>query len=315
MCFRVPGSVAPNIRKVIVALETVSEPEQSAWKQKLGKLFPALSVTEKTFIEEKIDTIRMHSQHNSIQRIMYKYFGNYNDRPCDLYNVFACKYHHYFTEGNYSGNIDKIRSYFFAGIKFYPPLGFDPAPPANNQNVIDKLNFIYEFCAHRQIPITVHIHMDSFDTVCKKEKTECTNPLRWQKVLERYPRLKVNFAHMGMTDTERNWHLSGWAKTVIRYIQDKRYNIFTDISWNGRKTGFCDFYKNFQRILDAHQITPGSRSLEKILFGTDFMLHLFKDDSYKQYLAFFLNSKYLKQDKILFYNKNPRQFLFNDHDS
>ena len=57
---------------------------------------------------------------DEVNELLQKYFGNYRGNHASLFS----------RMGRFDGNIDEgaDRSHYFAGIKLYPPLGFDPWP-------------------------------------------------------------------------------------------------------------------------------------------------------------------------------------------
>jgi predicted TIM-barrel fold metal-dependent hydrolase len=120
----------------------------------------------------------------------------------------------------------------FAGIKLYAPAGFSPTDPVLMGNTNDK--GIYAICQENNIPITVHNSNAGFaclSSVLKvrgqvflngniflpekpikfrynffspragdaiKERAKILNhPCLWKIVLEKYPKLTINFAHFG----------------------------------------------------------------------------------------------------------------------
>ncbi|MCK4826153.1 amidohydrolase, partial [bacterium] len=64
-----------------------------------------------------------------IERMLDKYFDSYESSREDLNN----------NMGEFDGNIEHLGSNFFAGIKVYPPLGFDPWP--DNKEELEKVKY------------------------------------------------------------------------------------------------------------------------------------------------------------------------------
>ena len=120
----------------------------------------------------------------------------------------------------------------FAGIKLYAPAGFSPTDPVLMGNANDK--GIYALCQENNIPITVHNSNAGFSCLSSvlkvrgqvflngniflpekpipfqynffspragdaiKERAKILNhPCLWKIVLEKYPKLTINFAHFG----------------------------------------------------------------------------------------------------------------------
>lgn len=187
-------------------------------------------------------------------------------------------------------------SYLFAGIKLYPPLGFDPWP-LENQVELDKVKFLYSECIRRKLPLTVHCSDGGFIASSQAEKF--TDPSqRWQLVLsqEAYRNLKINFAHLGSQKNGRK----EWQNTIMSNIVLNR-NIFTDCSC---MTPDADDYTKVKAIID-------SNNESNILFGTDFVVNLIWSESYNGYLNNFINSLHLDdRQKELICRINPERFLF-----
>lgn len=191
----------------------------------------------------------------------------------------------------------------FAGIKLYPPLGFDPWP--DNPQEHEKVELLYDFCCTRNIPITTHCSDGGFVVTDKAE--EFTNPAKWENVLKQYPSLKLNIAHMGKQEkkTALFFARNEWHEKVLKLINDYE-NVYMDFSC----TAFDDaFYKNF--IAEVHKQEKLIHLRERILFGTDFMVNLLWCDSYNSYLDTFCRTEHLTNaEKDLVCSVNPERFLF-----
>lgn len=195
---------------------------------------------------------------------------------------------------------EKVRedyySYIFAGIKLYPPMGFDPWPE-NNRNELDKVRFLYSECVRRKLPVIVHCSDGGY--VTSPDAKEFTDPSRgWQKVLSRpeYKNLKINFAHLGkQTDGKNNW-----KKTILEGISSNK-KIYTDCS--------CQTPRGNDYIKVSEMMNPESES--NILFGSDFLINLIWSKSYNEYLNNFIQTNYLDdRQKRLMCEINPERFLF-----
>lgn len=217
---------------------------------------------------------------------------------------------------------DKDKSYSCAGIKAYPPLGFDPWPIAgsrmkrNVRKEQDKVEYLYEFCIDRDIPITAHCNDSGF--MADNVPIEAfTAPGRWGEVLNdnKFGKLKLNLAHFGRQDrccaTLKNavGLNRPWREDVVRLILDHE-NVYADFSYNGTSAGY---YATLRKLLDRHAGRPKDLEVLKsrILFGSDFMINLLATTSYKEYVEGFLKKNPLdEQDKLRFCSENPEEFLF-----
>jgi len=264
---------------------------QSSGTYKRGKLFeiyPFLGINP-----------RNDYSLNNIKRLFEKYFTGFEtDSPQQRQELL------YQKMGTYNGTFDGVDlNYFFAGIKFYPPLGFDPWPE-NNREELKKNRFIYEECIRRRIPVTTHCSNGGFIT--DPDAQRFTNPgKQWLKVLHEYPELKLNFAHFGV----RNDGNTDWRDRIIDYILNDEYaNIYTDFSCRGFKieNEEPDFYHNMDKLVKTH----GTRLAEKMLFGSDFMINLIWTPSYNQYLENYKSTPALQGYKEMICSTNPEKFLF-----
>ena len=248
-------------------LKTSYEPAEKS--DKLFEIYPFLGLNTTNY------TLK------SIVSILDEYFADYDGKLQTLYE----------NMGGRAG---------FAGIKLYPPLGFDPWPddPAERE----KVEYLYSYCTKKQIPITTHCSDGGFAVTDMAE--EFTNPARWRKVLQEYPELKINFAHMGKQSKKKFilFSQSAWAKEVIMLIAQFP-NAYADFSC----TAFDNkYYRELARTIEEY---PQIR--EKVLFGTDFMVNLLWCDSYNSYLETFCRTEHLSRtDKDLLCSVNSERFLF-----
>ncbi len=187
-------------------------------------------------------------------------------------------------------------SYVFAGIKLYPPLGFDPWPE-ENAGELEKVRFLYSECIRRNIPLTVHCSDAGFIT--SPHAYNFTNPSnKWQKVLSRseFKNLKINFAHMG-TQYKGNGE---WLNVILKYISADR-NVYTDCSCQTPRQA------DYERVFKILK----SETESGILFGSDYVINLIWSGSYNEYLANFINTTHLDdRQKELMCEINPVRFLF-----
>ncbi|MBN1199820.1 MAG: amidohydrolase [Bacteroidales bacterium] len=236
---------------------------------------------------------------DQIKRIFKKYFSGFDlDTPKRRSELLLQKM------GTYGGTFEGIDlSYFFAGIKFYPPLGFDPWPE-NDLLELQKNCYIYEQCIRKRIPVTTHCSNGGFITDPNAETY--THPgKQWFKVLKHYPELKLNFAHFGA----RNDHQTHWREQIIDYLLNKDYeNVYTDFSCRGFTTDKQEhhFYDEVEELIETY----GNKVCDQMLFGSDFMINLLWTDSYNQYLANFKYTEALRGHKEQICSINPERFLF-----
>ena len=101
----------------------------------------------------------------------------------------------YVAKDRKTSNQRKETKQKFYGIKFYPPLGFDPWPSDEDEQ--KKVSMIYEFCTKYEVPIMTHCDDQGFRGISPKEAWKYTSPASYKPVFARYPTLRLDFAHYG----------------------------------------------------------------------------------------------------------------------
>lgn len=245
----------------------------------LFEIYPFLGLNTRNYTLEEVD------------RLLTKYFSEYRGSIDDFKE----------RMGAFNGDISSMGSNFFAGIKVYPPLGFDPWPEKEPEELA-KIVHLYEFACNKCLPITSHASDGGFITV--KDSEYRTHPERWREVLRRFPHLKLNLSHLGF----QNKRILGvfpkkaWQEEVFSLIGEYE-NVFTDFSC----LAFDDaFYRDLRDMLD-----DGPPILKKrLLFGSDFMINLLWVESYNDYLSLFLKTNYLTdEERHQFASLNAFSFL------
>ena len=191
----------------------------------------------------------------------------------------------------------------YAGVKVYPPLGFDPWPDDKEEK--KKVELFYELCIAKNIPITTHCSDGGFAIIDKAK--EFTHPNKWMQVLKNYKDLKLNLAHMGKQNSKAlgMFERTEWQKVVLKLVNDYE-NVYTDFSCAAFDE---DYYKSLSKLVSEQ--SDSKHLKEKILFGSDFMINLLWCESYNQYLETFFNTQsFSVDDKDLFCSVNPERFLF-----
>jgi len=193
-----------------------------------------------------------------------------------------------------------------AGIKLYPPLGFDPWPDSVEER--EKVEFLYSYAESRRIPITTHCDDQGYRIIPLEESLLFTAPSRYQSVLEHHPNLVLNFAHMGKRHIRsiRGKIQKDWQKDIFGLIREYPH-VYTDFSFIG---GDPEFYKGLISEMKSNSESDAKRIARRILFGSDFIVNLLKVRSYRDYIELFSQSELSDELKVLFCSKNPQEFLF-----
>ena len=235
----------------------------------------------------------------TLPKLLDKYFADYHALPEELEAKM----------GKFTGNIDRMGSNFFAGIKVYPPLGFDPWPEDDPEELA-KVKLLYEYCHSKKIPITSHCNSGGFVVFDQKHSKELTGPDKWEQVLEHYPELILNLAHFGKENKILGlFPVEGWTRKIIRMV-DRFDHLYVDFSFNGLDE---KYYRDLRRYIDRNPAKLREKLKQRIMFGTDFMINLTGVESYNEYLRIFGESPYFSpEEKHLFCGVNGGRFLFGE---
>ena len=233
-----------------------------------------------------------------LQTMLDKYFGDYTGSHEDLSS----------NMGQFDGNIENLGSNSFAGIKVYPPLGFDPWPDDDSGRT--KVRHLYQYCCQKGIPITAHGSEGGFVTVPKKEAKRLSSIGKWRSVLEQpeFSRLKLNLAHFPLRE-KLLWVFPKRKRLgeILRLVRDHE-NVYVDFS---NRAVDRSYYLALRRLIDRSPGELRSKLKSRVLFGTDFTVNLMSVDSYNEYLGLFSdNDSFSDAEKNEFCSVNPERFLF-----
>lgn len=184
----------------------------------------------------------------------------------------------------------------FSGIKLYPSMGYWP---------FDKrLEKTYQYAQENQIPIMVHCSRGGiyYNTPLNKGTAESlqyytdplsfnpqsnrsyhfsydgnndtffenlTDPTNYIDVLEKFPNLKICFAHFGLNEVEAKKinDPTGWYNIIKGFILNPKYpNVYTDISYSLANRDFLSLLKG--------DLINNPALKERVLYGTDFYMTL-----------------------------------------
>jgi predicted TIM-barrel fold metal-dependent hydrolase len=194
----------------------------------------------------------------------------------------------------------------FAGIKVYPPLGFDPWPAEGPGR--EKAKLLWSFCERRGLPVVSHCDDQGFRVVGLEEAWKRTSPARWSAVLKRHPELRIDFAHFGMQYVRMLGKppSTEWTDRIAGFALDYP-NVYADFSFNGTEP---DYYRWLSGYLGSIGAGRAKRLRERLLFGSDFPVNLTKVRSYSDYYRIFADSGLSDEEKRRFTSDNPERFLF-----
>jgi hypothetical protein len=272
--------------------------------------FMALNTENLEFGDEEI-----RYETKSMRELLDQHFGDFNgsDTGEERYKKLSEKLNLYknTVEDGWFNPLDS-RCYYFAGIKVYPPLGFDPWPdksdPESQQN-FKKANYFYSFCVEKGVPITSHCSNGGFKVAKLEDAATFTHPKRWEQVLKNYPLLRLNFAHDGIHDSDKVEN--EWSKKILEYVLNYD-NVYFDIADNVYEK---EYFTRLFNFISKQKYNPDqlNKISSRILFGTDFMMLLLGTNSYYEYLVDFSGTNAFENqfvDKHTMCNKNSFEFIF-----
>lgn len=215
----------------------------------------------------------------------------------------------------------------FIGIKLYPSLGYTPEDPV----LLD----IYSICETNSIPITTHcggirtrtnqknveigvrrFHSGGFSdekkvvTVHSKEnfKNIFLDPLHWEKVLKKFPKVKLNLAHFG--DNKEWKKFSNDTKDATSFVFktlkliEQFEHVYADISYSY-------FDQDIRRLITW--MMQMDKYKNRILHGSDFFLTEIEKFTTAKFISELEKDFILdKKGYHLLTTVNPHAFLFND---
>ena len=196
----------------------------------------------------------------------------------------------------------------FAGIKLYPPMGFDPWPEEAAER--EKVEILYSFCERKKVPIITHCDDGGFRVLPLEDSWRQTSPFRYRPALEKYPGLMIDFAHLGNQYSVplRMTPVTEWRDQIFS-LMDEFPGVYADISFNG---SLPEYYDTLLAALAALPEDRRETAERRIMFGSDFMVNLLKVPSYLDYFRIFSESRVESGLKKAFGSENPRRFLFGD---
>ena len=211
----------------------------------------------------------------------------------------------------------------FAGIKLYPPMGFDPFPDDAARR--ERTEILFGFCEEHGVPIVTHCDDQGFRTVSLEDSFRFTSPERWERVLEAHPNLYIDFAHFGqqyykwleidkdkslpqklldlMTGAVPTWH------ERILHLMSVYPHVYSDFSFGGTK---ADIWKKLKQTLDASDGEARDCYAHRLMFGTDWPLCLTKIPGALEYWRGFADSPLPADLCHVMVSENPQDFLFRD---
>lgn len=147
----------------------------------------------------------------------------------------------------------------------------------------------------------------SFADMVKERQLYLNHPKLWKKVLEKYPKLRINFAHMGGSSQIAKYaaglDTGYWTKQLVDLINNYKY-VYTDLSFltpiDNPKFNVDIFYNNVYK-----KLSPEAQ--KKVLWGSDFFMLDLEETNLSRYLEQFKLAFGKDFEKISY--ENPKKFL------
>jgi hypothetical protein len=194
----------------------------------------------------------------------------------------------------------------FAGVKVYPPLGFDPWPDGGEER--EKAELLWSFCERRDIPVVTHCDDQGFRVVGLESAWRFSSPLRWEPVLRAHPSLRLDFAHFGAQYSHPIGRPASteWTDRIVRLMVDFP-NVFADFSFDGTEE---EYYRWLEDYAGKQSAALGELMYDRLFFGSDFMVNLTKVRSYSEYYRIFERAALPDERKRRLCHDNSERFLF-----
>ncbi len=225
----------------------------------------------------------------------------------------------------------------FLGVKLYSPIGFKPTgnaaqdvtfPAYASQSepgfggALDRaLDALYAWCEANEVPILAHTLNSQSAGPGYAERAE---PKFWEKVLTKYPKLRLNLAHFGnfmqafaQSDASKAFEKT-WEHEIAAYIEGGRFpNVYADISYfwwvldgSASKDRIAVVKELFAKYFETDP------HCEHLMFGTDWNM-MGRAQGAAQYVdnveAFFRDMGLNEQQLDNLFHKNALRYLGLDH--
>lgn len=163
----------------------------------------------------------------------------------------------------------------FSGIKLYPPLGYSPLD--------ERLEAVWAWASANDIPVMTHcsrsgpVHLKG-RAYSKAKGDAWTAPENYVPLLERYPNLRICFAHFGGEKDCLRFYKGddprpqdNWFSQIVELL--KRYRgAFADISYTSASADLTALFHVYaQGHCDSDHTRP-CNLCDKILFGSDYYM-------------------------------------------
>jgi len=241
----------------------------------LAARYPALADNERIFeIYPFLGINPAHYSLEALDALLERCFSGHTGRRRNLRE----------KTGRARAEGEALGDHTFAGIKLYPPLGFDPWPRESPEDTaaLDKVKLLYRVCEEKRIPMTVHGGSGGYAAFNDKDKLRSITSIeKWSNALSRFPNLKLNLAHLPLYRKRFFGRVEVRDPRLNETIQlVKSYgDVYVDVSVRVFED---DDYRRLAKCIATHPMLA-----ERAMFDSDFPMLLFRMDSYHEYIEAF----------------------------
>ncbi len=211
----------------------------------------------------------------------------------------------------YSGDPERPPRGAFAGVKVYPPLGFDPWPEeAEDEGEREKLRMLLRLLRGKPHPLATHCDDQGYRTIPLEDSFRVTSPSRWASRSGTVFRGWRSVSPISSAVHPRAGapSLGEWTREIVDLILERPGGL-DRLLVRRRGNGVLHGLESRLNALDR---ISRERVERAILFGTDFPLCLMKTRSYSDYWRTFLEGPLTERRKRMFAVENGEAFLFGD---
>lgn len=152
-----------------------------------------------------------------------------------------------------------------------------------------------------------NLPIPSFEDITGERLLLLNHPIIWRKVLEKYPRLKINMAHFGgviQMYKYANYDQSAFWPEYIEELLNEFPNVYADLSCYYEQGNNSDYmnliYENVYKRMSKKAKT-------KVMFGSDYYMLALYNTTPQTYIKSFREA--FKRDFSKISEDNPKRFL------
>ncbi len=204
-----------------------------------------------------------------------------------------------------------VTEHGFVGVKLYPPMGWRPSHNFTTEDIRSQveaaaydeiLTKFFTWCELHQVPVTAHANR-SMGTEAAYD--EFSSPFEWERVLERFPQLRLNLGHFGGFDEQPT--SNPWPY-YFADLAERFNNVYVDVG-NHRPHEATVLARYLDRLDKLFATFPKLKN--KVMLGTDWYMDVQEPD-HEQYVGNYLKAyeaKFGAEATERFHGGNALAFL------